>query len=56
MSMVENVNVDWLLYPNAFSEVLHAHRALTSNPKEFLYDFRIKMTIAYCINKRKGEM
>lgn len=45
--MAENVNMDWLLHPSAFAEVLHTHRALTSNPKEFLYYFRIKRTIAY---------
>lgn len=45
--MVENVNTDWLLHSSAFSEVLHAHKALTSNPKEFLHHFRIKMTILH---------
>lgn len=52
--VVENVNMDWLLHPSTFSEVLHTHKALTSITKEFLYDFSIKMTLAYCINKRRN--
>lgn len=52
--VVENVNMDWLLHPSTFSKVLHTQEALTSITKEFLYDFRIKMTLAYCINKRRN--
>lgn len=52
--VVENVNMDWLLHPSTFSMVLRTQEALTSITKEFLYDFRIKMTLAYCINKRRN--
>jgi len=37
-----------------FSEVLHAHGALTSNPKGFSYDVSMKMTRAFYINERKN--